>query len=165
MSTTTTTRTFTRTHTATFLTDVMFGSLARLMEHLGLGSTQLSREWAPLYEPAIHAWIAEQSLATVVLECTTPGGTTHRFDFPIEYTDGSGTFRDRSSTITGYFDKISRLPSGTTWRIVCRYTSGYHSPQSGWSATSLNEPTGLAMSLGTLGRAPHATVGLRTYGS
>lgn len=163
MTTSTSTHTYTRTHTATFLTDVVLSTLTQVMSHLGLNSSRLRNEWAIEYAPAIRAWLAEGSLRTVVLECTTPAGRKERFDLPVEYIDGTGSFRDRAGRVLRYLDKVNRLPSGSTWRIVCQYNGG-HTPQPGWGSTSLDAPTGLAMSLGTVGRAPHATVGLRTYG-
>jgi hypothetical protein len=163
MSTSTTTRTFTRTHTATFLTDIVRDGLTRLLEHLGVGATSLINAWCAEYQDAIHGWMEEQSLRAVVLECTTPQGAKKRFDFTVDYTDGTGGFRNRMSTMVDYYAKVDRLPAGTTWRIVCQY-SGPHSPQRGWSSTTLDAASGLTMTLGTVGRAPHANLGFRTYG-
>ena len=163
MSTSTSTRTITATHTATYLTDAIFGSLGTLLAHLGLGSTALTTTWATKYAPAIATWIRETSLDAVVLECTTPAGTKHRFDFEIDYASGDGVFRNRSQLLAGYYDKLDQLPPNTTWRIVCTYRFS-HTPQDGWSTTALAAGSGTTLSLGTLARAPHANVGLKTYG-
>ena len=66
MSTSTSTRTITATHTATYLTDAIFGSLGTLLAHLGLGSTALTTTWATKYAPAIATWIRETSLALIL---------------------------------------------------------------------------------------------------
>lgn len=163
MTTGTSTRTVTMVHTATFLADAIQGSLIELLEYLGLGGTKLAAEWANIYQPAITAWIIEQSLSAVVLECTTPQGVKSRFDFAVEYNALGEGFRNRAQTLSGYYAKISRLPAGTTWRIVCTYRTT-HSTQPGWSSTTLDATAGLGISLGTLARAPHATVSLTNYG-
>jgi len=157
MATSTTTRTYTTTHTATFLTDVARDGITRLLEHLGVGAGRIVTDWRSLYEPAIRAWIEERSLKAIVVECTTPAGRTTHYEFRVDYTDGGGTFRNRMATMVDYFAKVGKLPAGTRWRVVCRY-NGWHSDQPGWSPTSLNDLSGLAMSLGTVGRAPHANL-------
>jgi hypothetical protein len=161
MATTTTTRTTTVTHTATFLCDAIHGSVVEIMTRLGLATSALS--WTTRYEPAIKAWIAEQSLSNIVLECTTPAGTVSQFHFDINYTDGTAPFRLRNQTLAGYYDKIARLPTGTTWRIICDHR-GYHTPQPGWSSTTFSASNGLANALGTLARAPYASVGVTAFG-
>lgn len=163
MTTSTISRTTTIVHTATYLTDAIFGTMSTLLEHLGLDALTLAREWENTYAPAIRAWIQERTLKEVVLECTTPAGVKQRFDFAVDYTDGGGGFRNRMQVLSGYYGKIASLPARTTWRIVCTYYPG-RTPQPGWSATTLDAGVGPSMSLGTLARAPHAQVSLKTYG-
>ena len=78
--------TYTRTHTATYLTEVILGTISDLLAHLGINASQLARDW-DTNEKAISAWIAEGSLAQVVLECHRPSGTVAPvIEFPVTYT-------------------------------------------------------------------------------
>lgn len=161
MTTITRTTIYTSTHTATYLCDAIRANIVQLLQHLGLDGLRLSNDWDSSYASAIRAWIEEGSLKTVVLECTTPSGITKRFDFDVEYLDGTTVrFRNRTQTMAGYLVKIASIPSSSTWRIVCRY-HGPHSSQPGWSSTSLAAATTPSMSFGTVAQAPHDERGTR----
>ena len=61
--------------------------------------------------------------------------------------------------------KLSKVPSGTTFKIVCSY-NGYHTPQAGWSKTNRASTAGLrANTLGSLAGGPHASASVRYLSS
>jgi hypothetical protein len=57
----------TRTHTATYLTDLILGAIADILADLRIDLTTLYRDWTQ-DEHAISAWILEGSLEEVVFE-------------------------------------------------------------------------------------------------
>ena len=59
--------TYTRTHTATHLADVILGSIADILGTLGIDATRVFADW-DTDQRAISAWIEEGSLASVALE-------------------------------------------------------------------------------------------------
>jgi hypothetical protein len=86
MTTSTSTSTYTRTHTATYLADAVLGPNSEILGHLGIplsnGSWDFSRDAS-----AIAAWIKEEFLKEIVLECHRPDGTiVPVFEFPVRYT-------------------------------------------------------------------------------
>jgi hypothetical protein len=167
MSTTSTsTITNTRTKTAVFLTDVVLGSVADILAELRIDLTHLYKDWDQ-DEAAICAWIDEQSLEGVILECIQPGGRVAPiFEFPVTYrTSGVGdaTFVESRASLARYRAKLDRVPSGTTFRLVCTFRST-HSPQSGWHSTTRASTAGLkSLSFGTIGQAPDATASMRYW--
>ena len=77
--------TYTRTHTATHLADVILGSIADILGTLGIDATRVFADW-DTDQRAISAWIEEGSLASVALECHQPGGAVAPiFEFPVSY--------------------------------------------------------------------------------
>ena len=79
---------FTRAHTATYLTEVILGTIGDILAHLGITASPFTRDW-DTNEAAINAWIAEGSLDQVVLECHQPSGTVDPvIEFPVKYTAG-----------------------------------------------------------------------------
>lgn len=162
--TSTSTRTVTRTHTATHLADVIMGAIADILADLGLDLTVLYRDWAQ-DENAIQAWILEGTLTEVVLECHQPGGTLSPvIEFPVVYrTDGSGDaeFTTSRARLARFRAKMDRVPSGTTYRLLCTF-NGPHTPQPGWAPGTLASTDGLrSINYGTLASAPDATASMR----
>jgi hypothetical protein len=162
--TSTSTTTYTRTNTAVYLTDVVMGTIADILGDLRIDLTRLYRDWSQ-DEAAIAAWIAEGSLRQVVLECHQPDGTVGPvIEFPIVYRDsgvGDAAFTADRAALARYRAKLERVPSGTTFSLVCCF-NGPHSAQPGWSTGSRAATDHLRSSrFGTLGTGPHASVEMR----
>ncbi len=163
----TTVGTYTRTHTATHLADVILGSITDILATLRIDPTRVFADWNT-NQSAIAAWIAEESLKTVVLECHRPnrGGVHPVFEFPISY--GAGGVGDRKFTadraaLATYMAKLENVPSGTSYRLFCSYRKN-PSEQPGWGPGRRASVKGLrSSSFGTLASGPHASAGMRYY--
>lgn len=160
MTVSTSSSVYTSTHTATYLSDVIVGAIADILALLGIapaGSIRWDED-----EAAFTAWIREQSLETVILECRRPdGGTRPIFEFPITYRNGEAVFEDSRASWARAQAKISSVPAGTTYKLVCRFRSA-RTPQAGWGPGVRASTSGLrATSFGTLADAPHASASVR----
>ena len=158
--------TYTRTHTATHLADVILGSIADILGTLGIDPTRLFADW-PTDQAAISAWIAEGSLGCVALECHRPGGTVDPvFEFPVTYAVsgvGDRQFTADRAARARYMAKLRGVPRGTVYRLFCSF-NGAHSPQPGWSLGKRASLDGMrSSSFGTLASGPHAAAGMRYY--
>ena len=156
--------TFTRAHTATYLTEVILGTIGDILAYLGITVSQFTHDW-DTNQSAINAWIAGGSLDQVVLECHQPSGTADPvIEFPVRYT-GTGTadaeFSASRARLARFLAKLDRVPAGTTYRLFCTFT-GPHTPQPGWGPGTRASTSGLrSTTFGTLGRAPHGSAGMR----
>jgi hypothetical protein len=155
---------FTRTHTATHLTDVILGTIGDILADLGIPISRFTRDWET-NENAINAWITEGSLEQVILECHQPSGTVDPvIEFPVSYTaaaTGDAEFTASRARLARFRAKLDRVPAGTTYRLFCTF-SGPHTPQPGWSPGSRASTDGLSsITFGTLGRAPHGSTSMR----
>lgn len=85
-------------------------------------------------------------------------------EFPVFYTStgtGDAEFTASRARLARFRAKLDRVPSGTTYRLFCTFT-GPRTPQPGWSASTRTSTEGLrGITFGTLGRAPHASAGMR----
>jgi hypothetical protein len=161
MSTSTSTTTYTYTHTATYLSDVIMGTIADVLALLGITPNSAAR-WDH-DQSAIAAWIEEQSLEMVVLECRRPDGMVRPiFEFPVTYkTTGQGEFENSRAAMARAHTKISSVPSGTNYRLFCTFRTA-HTSQPGWSPGTRASTDGLrSSSFGTLAEAPHASASAR----
>lgn len=161
MSTSTSTTTYTYTHTATYLSDVIMGTIGDVLALLGITPNGAAR-WDQ-DQSAIAAWIEERSLETVVLECNRPDGTVRPiFEFLVTYkTTGQGEFENSRAAMARAHAKISSVPSGTTYRLFCTFRTA-RTPQPGWSSGTRASTDGLrSTSFGTLADAPHASASAR----
>jgi hypothetical protein len=163
-STTTSTTVFTRTHTATYLAEAILGTISEILGHLGIslskGPWDYKRDAS-----AIAAWIKEESLGEVILECHQPDGTVDPvFEFPVRYTADvieDAAFTTSTASMAKYRAKIAKVPAGTRFELFCSYR-GTHSSQPGWSAGTRAPTVGLQSStFGTLASGPHATAAMR----
>lgn len=163
-ATSTSTTTYTRTHTATYLADAVLGSISEILAHLGIplsnGSWDFARD-----AKAIAAWIEEESLKAVVLECHRRDGVVKPvFEFPVRYTAdviGDAAFTTSTASLAKYRAKIESVPAGTRFELICTYR-GAHSTQPGWGPASRASTAGLRSStFGTLASGPHAAASLR----
>jgi Bacterial HORMA domain 2 len=158
--------TYTRTHTATHLADVILGSIADILGSLGLDPTRIFADW-DTDQRAISAWIQEGSLMCVALECHQPSGiVTPIFEFPVLYTgtgEGDRKFTADRAALARYLAKLQSVPRGTAYRLFCSY-NGPHSDQTGWTAASRASTSGMrSYSFGTLAAGPHANTSLRYF--
>jgi hypothetical protein len=146
------------------LADVILGTIADILGDLGLDLTALFRDWDQ-DENAIKAWILEQSLSMVVLECHQPGGIVSPVvEFPVRYLStgrGDGQFTAQRASLARFRAKLDRVPRGTSFRLFCTF-NGPRSPQPGWEAGTLASTAGLrATSVGTIASAPDGSAGMR----
>ena len=155
---------YTRTNTSVFLSDVILGSVADILGHLGIDTVRLWATW-DTDQRAIRAWIEEESLAMVVLECTQPSGKVAPVvEFPVTY--GASGLADKAFThsrasLARYRAKLDSAPRGTMFRLVCMYRKA-RTPQPGWSSTTRASTAGLqSLSFGTLATGPHASASMR----
>lgn len=166
MVTSTSVATYTRTHTATHLADVVLGSIADILGTLGIDPTRLFGDWST-DQTAIANWIEEGTLECVALECHRPGGAVDPiFEFPVSYTAtglGDRQFTADRAALARYLAKLQRVPRGTGYRLVCTF-NGPHSSQAGWSPGTRASVSGLrSASFGTLAAGPHASAAMRYY--
>ena len=164
--TTTRASTYTLTHTATHLADVILGSIADILGTLGIDPTHLFADW-DTDQRAILNWISEGSLRCVALECHRPNGIVSPIlEFPVSYmTTGEGDRRftaDRAA-LARYLAKLQRVPQGTRYRLFCSF-NGPHTAQKGWGPGSRASLSGMqSHSFGTLASGPHASAALRYF--
>lgn len=164
--TTTATYSYTRVHTATHLTEVILGAIGDILADLRIRVGPLTDQWE-IYENAIKAWIAEGSLAAVILECQPPTGPAKPvIEFPVAYAatgTGDAEFTTSRARLARFLAKLDQVPAGTTFRVVCTY-NGTASDQPGWSATTRASTAGLqSLTFGTVGSAPHASASMRIH--
>ncbi|MFF4886843.1 hypothetical protein ACFY2D_28820 [Streptomyces nigra] len=157
---------YTRTHTATHLTDVILGTITDILADLGIAMDRLRRDWVQ-NENAIKAWIEEGSLDTVVLECHQPSGIVAPvIEFPVSYTtsgNGNAEFTASRARAARFRAKFDQVPTGTTYRLFCTF-NGLRTPQPGWEPGQRASTDGLrGITFGTLGSAPHASTGMRYF--
>ena len=166
MTVTTSTAVYTRVHTATYLTEVVLGAVGDILAHLGLSLGNHHANFAQ-NEAAIAQWIIEQSLETVILECTTSAGRlAFAAEFPVTY---AGNDQQRSEFVSSraalgrYRAKLASVPAGSTYRLVCTFRTAA-SDMPGWSSTTRASTAGLnSYSFGSLASAPHASASLRIH--
>lgn len=164
MSTRTTTTTHTITQTATYLTEVIMGTIADVLADLGINLTRLYADWSQ-DEAAISKWIEERSLKQVILECHRPDGAVRPiFEFPISYDvggRGDAQFVNSRASLARYRAKLESVPSGTSYRLFCTF-SGPRTEMPGWSRGTRASTEGLrATSIGTLAEGPHGRASMR----
>lgn len=156
--------TYVRTHTATWLADLIFSTTGDICAALGIDLSTLYRDWEQNLS-AVKQWITEASLATFVVECHQPGGIVSPvLEFPVVYDSeavGDAHFTAQNAAIARYRAKLSRVPAGTTFKLFCCFNGSY-TPQPGWGPGTRASTDGLrSSSLGTIGNGPHASLSMR----
>ncbi|BBZ50274.1 hypothetical protein H7H82_14235 [Mycobacterium heidelbergense] len=165
-TTNTATYSYTRTHTATHLSDTIMASISDILVTLGIDTARHFQRWQ-LNANAITRWIEEGSLEQVAVECVRPDGTVAPvFEFVVTYTAGGIGDRkftaDNASLLT-YLAKIQSVPLGTTFRLFCSYR-WTPSEQPGWTDGTRASTSGLrTRSIGTLAGAPDAIATARVH--
>ena len=162
--TSTSVSTYTRTQTATYLTDVVMGTIADILADLKIDVTVLYRDWKQ-DEAAIKKWVEEESLQQVVLECHQPNGAVAPIiELPVVYKasgEGNATFTADRASLARFRVKVERVPTGTTYAIICTFRAP-HTPQPGWGPGTRASTNGLkSLQFGTLASAPHAELSMR----
>jgi hypothetical protein len=80
----------TYTHSVTYVTDKMLGSLRTIITGIGLDPTKFTNNWQ-LYERGVKTWLESKHLKEAVLEITSSTGSfVTRCDFTIDYSYGGG---------------------------------------------------------------------------
>ncbi len=164
MATATSTSTHTKTHTAVYLTDVILGAIGDILAALGIDATRLYADWTQ-DQRAIAAWIEEESLNEVVLECHQPGGGVGPIiEFPVAYKAGGvgdASFTAQRAQLARFRAKLASVPRGTTFALVCTFRSA-HKSMPGWGPTTRASTDSLrALNFGMLASAPHASASMR----
>jgi hypothetical protein len=164
MTTATATTIYTRTHTATYLAELILGTIGDLLATLGIDSSHLYRDWDH-DQAAIEKWIDEQSLDMVLLECQRPNGTVSPvFEFPIQYSAyglGDAAFTAQRAKLARYRAKLASVPAGTSYRLFCTFRSA-RTPMPGWYPGTRASTEGLrSTNFGVLGSAPHGNASMR----
>jgi hypothetical protein len=140
------------------------GTIADILADLKIDVTVLYRDWKQ-DEAAIAAWIEEESLQQVVLECHQPNGTVSPIiEFPVAYTTSGkadATFTADRAALARYRAKLERVPAGTMYGLICTFRKA-RTPQPGWGPATRASTDGMkSLKFGTLASAPHAALSMR----
>lgn len=112
---------FSRTHTANYVSDKMRNLLKTLILDYGLDPKQLVDAWSGWVHDAAREWMQTGDLVKFVIEFYRPGDSyaVARWDFPIRY-DGADIDQmwvDRDF-LQGSIAKAPRPPAGCTYRVL-----------------------------------------------
>lgn len=160
------TSTYSRTHTAKFVSDKMRNVLKYLISHYGLNPTALVDAWTDWVDAGARDLLERGDLEKIVIEFYKPGGTLAlgRWDFPIRY-DGNGVdemWVDRDF-LEGSFAKTTTPPAGCVYRVLLVPRSGAALP-SGMSYTSFLSLNGLVgREAGTIVSTPDIMASMTYY--
>ncbi|QSR22032.1 hypothetical protein [Hyphomonas sp. KY3] len=161
------TSTYTRTHTAAFVSDKLRALLRRLVRDYGFNPEKLLNSWTDWVDEAARTWLVSGHLEKVVIEFYKPGSdyAEARWDFPIAY-DGDADDQDLWVDYAFFENSIAkgkRPPSGCTYRILL--VPGYGAPNvPGLSTVQLKSVTHLtARTQGTVMSTPDIMASVRTY--
>src|SRR5688572_12229711 len=115
------TSTYSRTHTAKYVSDKMRNVMKYLISHYGLNPTALLDSWTDWVDSGAREMLELGHLEKIVIEFYKPGSdqALARWDFPIRY-DGNGAdemWVDREF-LEGSFAKTTSPPSGCIYRVL-----------------------------------------------
>ena len=115
------TSTYSRTHTAKYVSDKMRNVLKYLISYYNLSPVALLDAWTDWVDAGARDLLERGDLEKIVIEFYKPGSdaTTGRWDFPIRY-DGNGVdemWVDREF-LEGSFAKTSTPPAGCIYRVL-----------------------------------------------
>jgi Bacterial HORMA domain 2 len=116
----------TYTHSVTFVTDKMLGSLKQIIVGIGLSPTKFVSDWST-NERAVKAWLESKDLVEAVLEITSSTGAfVTRCDFTIDYTYsvGDGAMWVDPDAIKYSIIKLGKIPSECSYRFILRVKPG-----------------------------------------
>lgn len=162
----TSTFTFSRTHTATFVADNIRNQLRELIKAADLDPTQLVDDWA-VVGPAAKYWMETGYLTGVTIEFfySGSGRAQHRWDFDISYS-GSGVDDDMwvdRDHIQRTIAKAGKPPAGCIYRVILTCLPGRPNFP-GMSSTDFKSTDGLvSRSSGTAIATQDIMAGLRYW--
>ena len=115
------TSTYSRTHTAKYVSDKMRNVLKYLISHYNLSPVALLDAWTDWVDAGARELLERGDLEKIVIEFFKPGSAdaAGRWDFPIRY-DGNGVdemWVDREF-LEGSFTKTSTPPAGCIYRVL-----------------------------------------------
>ena len=140
------TSTYTRTHTAAFVSDKLRTLLKMLVRDYGLNPEKVVDSWNDWVDEAARTWLISGHLTAVVMEFYKPGSdfAAARWDFPISY-DGDEDDEDLWVDRHFFRETISKAkapPSNCNYRIILKAKPGKpYVP--GVGSTSLRSTDGL----------------------
>lgn len=141
----------TYTHTVTFVTDKMLGSLKQIIVGIGLNPSNFVSSWSS-NERAIKTWLESKDLVEAVLEITSSAGTfVTRCDFTIDYSygNGDGQMWVDTDSVRIAIIKMGKQPSECKYELKLRVKSGAPDVQ-GWGDCQFLSTAGFVkQSLGT----------------
>lgn len=140
------TNTYTRTHTAAFVSDKMQVLLKRLIREYGLSPEKLIDAWSDWADKAVREWLISGHLQMIVIEFYEPysDAVTARWDFPITY---DGDVDDDDLWVDELFFRSTiakaKAPTSTSvYRIILSHSNG--APDiPGMSSTNFKSTAGL----------------------
>lgn len=134
----------THSHSVTYVTDKLLGSVKEIVRLSGLDPDKLSDDWQVL-ELGILTWLNDEHLEVVHLEVyhATTNKLVGRWDFDIfyNYSSGDGSFWQDPDDIKYHIRKQNLDPANCNYRVVTTTTPGRRDV-SGWSGTSLRSTDG-----------------------
>ena len=161
------TSTYTRTHTAAFVSDKLRAILRRLVRDYGLSPEELQKSWNDWVDEAARTWLISGHLDAVIIEFYKPGSgrAEARWDFPIAY-DGDPEDQDLWVDY-GFFEnsisKGKRPPAGCIYKIVLATKSGAPDVPGLGPATMKSITHLTARTQGTVLSTPDIMASVRTY--
>jgi hypothetical protein len=115
------TSTYSRTHTAKYVSDKMRNVLKYLISYYNLNPTSLLDAWTSWVDAGARELLERDDLEKIIVEFYKPGGDVAlgRWDFPIRY-DGNGAdemWVDRMF-LQDSFAKTTTPPAGCIYRVL-----------------------------------------------
>ncbi|MBO6655889.1 MAG: hypothetical protein JJ934_03295 [Pseudomonadales bacterium] len=161
------TLTYSRTHTAVFVSDSIRNVLRDIVIEGGLKPTRLVDSWGGNLGRAIRTWLESGDLISISLEFYMPGSddAVARWDFPIKY-DGSGADDDMwvsKRHIKNTIAKADKPPQGAVYRVIATHRPGA-ADVDGMVDAEFKSTTGLVCrSTGTAIATPDIMAGMKYW--
>lgn len=161
-------RTYSRTHTSTYVSDRLRNFLKLLVRYYGLDPQGVVDAWSEWVDCAARTWLESGHLLAITIEFYWLGSDVAlaRWDFPIRY-DGNGAdemWVDRPFFEDALAKAKAPLP-GCSYRIVLKTAPG-EPPVQGVGPTTLRSIRGLiGREVGTVIATPDIMASARYYRS
>lgn len=141
----------TYTHSVTYVTDQLLGSMKKIIMWIGLDHTKFVNNW-DVYERGVRTWLQSGHLEEVILEVThSSKGLVARNDITIDYSysGGDGNMWVDTDAIRHSIVKQNVSPSNCDYTISLRVKPN-HPAVDGWGEGTLQSTSGFTrQSLGT----------------
>lgn len=164
--TTVSVRTYTRTHTSTYVSDKLRNLLKVLVRRHGLDPKGVVDAWSSWVDNAARTWLESGHLRFITIEFYWPGSTSAlaRWDFPIRY---DGREVDEMWTDHSFFEesfpKAKAPPPGCSYRIVLGHAPGASHIDGLTSTDFLSVAELTACEAGTVIATPDIMASVRSY--